>query len=89
MLELTWDYPTEGAYDDPDAEAVLREIGGVDLTTGKEVPDYLPLKDDGSTACGCWIYAGCYAGGVNQVARRKPGSRADRRWRPSGAGRGR
>ena len=74
VLELTWDYPTEGAYDDPDAEAVLREIGGVDLTTGKEVPDYLPLKDDGSTACGCWIYAGCYAGGVNQVARRKPGS---------------
>ena len=73
VLELTWDYPTEGAHDDPDAEAVLREIGGVDLTTGKEVPDYLPLKDDGSTACGCWIYAGCYAGGVNQVARRKPG----------------
>jgi formate dehydrogenase major subunit len=74
VLELTWDYPTEGEHDDPDAEAVLREIGGVDLTTGKEVPDYLPLKDDGSTACGCWIYAGCYADGVNQVARRKPGS---------------
>jgi formate dehydrogenase major subunit len=74
VLELTWDYPTEGAFDDPDAEAVLREIGGVDLNTGKEIPDYLPLKDDGSTACGCWIYAGCYADGVNQVARRKPGS---------------
>jgi formate dehydrogenase major subunit len=73
VLDLTWDYPTEGRYDDPDADAVLREIGGVDLTTGKEVPDYLPLKDDGSTACGCWIYAGCYADGVNQVARRKPG----------------
>jgi formate dehydrogenase major subunit len=72
--ELTWDYPTEGRYDDPDADAVLREIGGVDLETGREVPDYLPLKDDGSTACGCWIYAGCYAGGINQVARRKPGS---------------
>jgi formate dehydrogenase major subunit len=74
VLDLTWDYPTEGTHDDPDAEAILREIGGVDLTTGKEVPDYLPLKDDGSTACGCWIYAGCYADGVNQVARRKPGS---------------
>jgi formate dehydrogenase major subunit len=74
VLDLTWDYPTEGAHDDPDAEAILREIGGVDLTTGKEVPDYLPLKDDGSTACGCWIYAGCYGDGVNQVARRKPGS---------------
>jgi formate dehydrogenase major subunit len=74
VLDLTWDYPTEGEHDDPDAEAVLREIGGVDLTTGKELPDYLPLKDDGSTACGCWIYAGCFADGVNQVARRKPGS---------------
>jgi formate dehydrogenase major subunit len=74
VLELTWDYPTEGEHADPDAEAVLREIGGVDLTTGQELPDYLPLKDDGSTACGCWIYAGCFADGVNQVARRKPGS---------------
>jgi formate dehydrogenase major subunit len=74
VLELTWSYPTEGEHEDPDADAVLREIGGVDLTTGKELPDYLPLKEDGSTACGCWIYAGCYADGVNQVARRKPGS---------------
>jgi formate dehydrogenase major subunit len=74
ILDLTWDYPTEGPHDEPDAEAVLREIGGVDLTTGKELPDYLPLKDDGSTACGCWIYAGCFADGVNQPARRKPAS---------------
>jgi formate dehydrogenase major subunit len=74
VLDLTWDYPTEGPHDDPDAEAVLREIGGVDLTTGETLPDYLPLKDDGSTACGCWIYAGCYADDTNQVARRKPGS---------------
>jgi formate dehydrogenase major subunit len=78
VLELTWHYPTEGKYDDPDAEAVLREIGGVDLTTGECLPDYLPLKDDGSTACGCWIYAGCYADGVNQTARRKPG--AEQTW---------
>jgi formate dehydrogenase major subunit len=73
VLDLTWEYPTEGRYGDPDADAVLREIGGVDLSTGEEVHDYLPLKVDGSTACGCWIYAGCYADGVNQVARRKPG----------------
>jgi formate dehydrogenase major subunit len=78
VLELTWDYPTVGPYEDPDAEAVLREIGGVDLTTGECLPDYLPLKDDGSTACGCWIYAGCYANGVNQTARRKPG--AEQTW---------
>lgn len=73
VLDLTWDYPTEGRYNDPDADAVLREIGGFQWASGKELPDYLPLKDDGSTACGCWIYAGCYADGSNQVARRTPG----------------
>jgi formate dehydrogenase major subunit len=72
VLDLTWDYPTEGPHDDPDAAAVLREIGGVDLIRDRAMPDYLGLKDDGSTACGCWIYAGCYADEVNQPARRKP-----------------
>jgi formate dehydrogenase major subunit len=32
------------------------------------------MKDDGSTAGGCWIYTGVYADGVNQADRRKPGS---------------
>jgi formate dehydrogenase major subunit len=78
VLDLTWDYPTHGRHEEPSADAVLREIGGVDLTTGAELPDYLPLKDDGSTACGCWIYAGCYADGVNQPARRR--SRHEQSW---------
>src|SRR3954468_10793026 len=30
VLDLTWDYPTEGRYDDPSAEAVLREVNGWD-----------------------------------------------------------
>ena len=39
-------------------------------------------------SCGCWIYCGCYADGVNQTARRKPGaSRTGPA--PSGRGRGR
>ena len=33
---------------------------------------YTQLTDDGSTACGCWIYCGVRAGGVNQAARRTP-----------------
>ena len=33
---------------------------------------YPKLKDDGSTACGCWIYCGVYKDGVNQAARKKP-----------------
>jgi formate dehydrogenase major subunit len=73
ILDLTWDYPTIGPDREPSAEAVLKEINGHDAD-GEPLPDYLPLKDDGSTSCGCWIYAGCFAGGINQTARRKPGS---------------
>ena len=73
ILDLVWDYPTEGPYDEPDAESVLREIGGWDAE-GDALPSYLPLENDGSTTCGCWIYAGCYADETNQTARRKPGS---------------
>jgi formate dehydrogenase major subunit len=71
---LTWDYPTHGAIDEPSAEAVLREINGYVVATGKPVSGFTELEDDGSTACGCWIYAGCYANGENQAARRKPRS---------------
>jgi formate dehydrogenase major subunit len=77
ILDLTWDYPTIGPTEEPDAEAVLAEIGGFDAEKAP-LSDYLPLRDDGSTTCGCWIYAGCYADGVNQPARRKPGD--DQSW---------
>jgi formate dehydrogenase major subunit len=73
ILDLTWDYPTIGPDREPSAEAVLKEINGYD-GDGEPLSDYLPLKDDGSTSCGCWIYAGCFADGINQTARRKPGS---------------
>ena len=70
LLELAWDYAMEG--DEPSAEDVLRRISGVDLTTGRAVDNYLSLKADGSTMCGCWIYSGVYADEINQAARRKP-----------------
>jgi formate dehydrogenase major subunit len=76
LLDLTWDYPTAGQIAEPDAEAVLAEINGFG-GTGEPVTSYLELRDDGSTACGCWIYAGVYADGVNQAARRKPGREQD------------
>jgi formate dehydrogenase major subunit len=72
VLDLTWDYPVKGPLDEPDAEAVLAEVNGWDAE-GHPLGSYLQLKDDGSTRCGCWIYAGVYADGVNQAARRKPG----------------
>ncbi|NEA28972.1 molybdopterin-dependent oxidoreductase [Actinomadura bangladeshensis] len=77
VLDLTWDYPTHGPLDEPDAEAVLAEINGFD-GDGNPLSSYTQLKDDGSTRCGCWIYCGCYADGVNQTARRKPGK--DQHW---------
>lgn len=52
---------------DPDVERILKEINGYhygrrDPATGKQVPlsGFSDLKDDGSTACGCWIYSGVY-----------------------------
>jgi formate dehydrogenase major subunit len=69
---LQWDYPTHGQIQEPNAEAVLREIGGYDTATGEALPGYKELKDDGSTTCGCWIYCGVYKDGVNQAARKKP-----------------
>jgi formate dehydrogenase major subunit len=69
---LTWDYPTHSAIEEPDAEAVLQEISGKETATGKFLSGYKELRDDGSTLCGCWIYSGCFADGVNQTARRKP-----------------
>jgi formate dehydrogenase major subunit len=74
VLDLTWDYPTKGAQAEPDAEKVLAEINGHDAD-GSPLASYEQLKPDGSTVCGCWIYCGVYADGVNQAARRKPGSR--------------
>jgi formate dehydrogenase major subunit len=62
---LTWDART--------ADQVLQEINGRDLATGELLDNYAKLKDDGTTAAGCWIYVGVYQGGVNQAARRTPG----------------
>jgi formate dehydrogenase major subunit len=73
VLELTWDYPLTGPHEEPDPDAVLQEIGGR-KADGSFVASYEELADDGSTACGSWIHAGIYADGVNQAARKRPGS---------------
>jgi formate dehydrogenase major subunit len=77
VLDLTWDYPTEGEHDEPQADAVLAEISGYDAG-GELLSAYTQLRADGSTACGCWIYCGAYADGVNQTARRVP--RSEQNW---------
>jgi formate dehydrogenase major subunit len=73
MRALTWAYPERGARAEPDAEAVLREINGYTTADRKQVARYHDLKDDGSTACGGWMYSGIYPREGHNVARsRKP-----------------
>ena len=72
ILDLTWDYPTAGEQEEPNAESVLAEINGRDAD-GNPLPAYTELAADGSTTSGCWIYCGVYADGINQADRRKPG----------------
>jgi formate dehydrogenase major subunit len=71
IRDLTWSYGTEGEIEEPSAEDVLKEINGFTVVDGKAVSSYTELKDDGSTACGCWIYSGVYANGKNQSQNRK------------------
>jgi formate dehydrogenase major subunit len=74
LLDLNWNYRTHGRDAEPSAEDVLREINGYEVATGRPLSLFTEMKDDGSTAGGCWIYCGVFADGVNQAARRKPGS---------------
>jgi formate dehydrogenase major subunit len=52
---------------EPDLDRVLQEINGyhtdrIDPRTGEPqlLSGFSDCKDDGSTACGCWIYSGVY-----------------------------
>ncbi len=80
LLDLAWDYPTHHAghqpegWGEPSAEAVLKEVNGYEVATGRPLSTFAEMKADGSTLGGCWIYTGVYKDGVNQAARRKPGS---------------
>lgn len=58
ILDMTWSYDGQGG--EVDTEKVLKEINGYDVKTGKLLPTFGLLKDDGSTASGCWIYTGVY-----------------------------
>jgi formate dehydrogenase major subunit len=81
IVNLTWNYKKPG---DPTAEELARELNGSVLTDvtdpndptkvllqkGKQVVSFAALRDDGSTACACWIYSGCFNEAGNNMARR-------------------
>lgn len=71
LLKLTWNYEREtpeilpdGTMSriegEPDMEKILKEINGYRTTDNTHVSGFSVLEDDGSTACGCWIYSGVF-----------------------------
>ncbi len=81
IVNLTWPYKIPHS---PSAQELAMEYNGKALTdlvdpkdatktlakAGEQVSGFGLLRDDGSTACGCWIYAGAWTQAGNQMARR-------------------
>ena len=81
ILNLTWPYKNPDA---PSPEELAREMNGYVVTDvfdpndptkkilekGKQVSSFAALRDDGSTACGNWIFSGCFTEAGNMMARR-------------------
>ncbi len=73
LRALTWDYSTEGPHAEPDAENVLKEINGYHVSDRKQLVKIKDLQNDGSTACGAWIYCGVFPKeGYNRALERNP-----------------
>ena len=70
---LTWDYSLTGVQREPRVEEILQEINGYSGPDRTLVGGFGELKADGSTACGCWIYAGVFPRpGENRADERQP-----------------
>jgi formate dehydrogenase major subunit len=81
IVNLTWNYKDPG---DPTPEELARELNGsaledvpdpndatkMILQKGKQLVSFAALRDDGTTASGCWIYSGCFNEAGNNMARR-------------------
>ena len=79
ILNLTWNYtdPVEPGPDELAKEIngkALVEVkdpsGAVLLRAGQQLLNFSQLRDDGTTACGCWIYSGCWNEAGKNMARR-------------------
>src|SRR4029450_1885607 len=69
----------DGAYEplcitgEPGVLKILKEIKGYETATGRHLSGFSELKDDGSTTCASWIYAGGFpAPDKNLAARKEP-----------------
>ncbi len=78
ILNLKWDYITDGKFD---AHKVAKEINGYfqkdvevkgkKFKKGDLVPSFAFLQNDGSTSSANWLYCQSYTGKGNMMARRK------------------
>jgi len=70
ILKSNWNYVPEGEHE-ASPHLVAKEINGYTWPDKDQMKTFMDLKDDGSTACGCWIYCGSYPGSSkNLMARR-------------------
>ena len=88
IVNLSWNYKDPG---DPTPEELAREMNGsaledvpdpadatkMILQKGKQLVSFAALRDDGTTACGCWIYSGSFNEAGNNMARRDNSDPAD------------
>ncbi len=79
ILDLTWNYtnPIEPGPDELAKEVNGKALvdvkdanGAVLLRAGQQLAGFAQLRDDGTTACGCWIYSGSWTEAGNMMARR-------------------
>ncbi len=66
---LAWEYPVSGPVAEPHAASVLQEINGYTVADRKLLGSYQEIKDDGSTACGGWMYSGIFPADAHNRAR--------------------
>jgi len=70
---LTWDYGTHGKHAEPVVDEIDGEINGYRVESRTLVSGYRDLENNGSTACGCWIYSGMMpAPDENKARKREP-----------------
>jgi formate dehydrogenase major subunit len=67
ILNTAWTYTNP---ESPSLSEVAKEINGKDLQTGQQVSGFGMLRDDGTTACGNWIYSGSWTEAGPQMQRR-------------------
>jgi len=96
ILNLNWPYELPEA---PRPDELAKEINGYTvenitdpndaskavMPASRQLDSFAQLRDDGKTACGCWIYSGCFTERGNMMARRDNSDPGDRGIAPNWA----